>query len=177
MTTKRQRYYEDLLDSNMRKLILEDNPWILNNGPYKRELDASRPAVDFLIAHYMDIGDANIAKINDYIIKSIQNAASHYGDKNYGAGFFRIFLLTRHTGLVQYIAGDIKYQIPKRELKSHLKYYIELGVVGRRCNPTGNYADLCRAIVSRFTHVEGWDFSGEFNSALGLEPVREAPRP
>ena len=62
-----------------------------------------------------------------------------------------------------------------RELIGHL----DAGVTSPswRCNPRGNYANLCRAIVSRFAHIPGWDFSEEFKSALGIEPVREVPRP
>ena len=54
------------------------------------------------------------------------------------------------------------------ECGNEMKASIERGVVGRPFNPKGNYANLCRAIVSRCSFAPGWGFSEGFQEALGV---------
>lgn len=50
-----------------------------------------------------------------------------------------------------------------------VKEMLESGILNMKFNPKGNYANFCRAIVDRMGGAEGWDFSYEFRSELGID--------
>lgn len=57
-----------------------------------------------------------------------------------------------------------------RVVKAVLKS-LEQGVLEQRCNPKGNFANLCRAIVHEASEMPDWKFSGRFKDALGIKSI------
>ena len=79
---------------------------------------------------------------------------------------------TRHYGIAHAIIDECNKASrhpSSQETINHVKQLLEHGVLLQKCNPKGNYANLCRAITNKTAHLDGWAFSEAYKEALGIE--------
>lgn len=153
MTTRSVDFYERIIANEFKRMPLQRDSKF-NQNPFFSK------------------GDQTKALLN-----GISTAIEQYLEDEHGPQSDRELPVLRvarrtHSHLLEDILRVIQARgkstpaagIVKAVLKS-----LEQGVLEQRCNPKGNYANLCRAIVKETSEMPDWKFSDRFKDTLGMK--------
>jgi hypothetical protein len=185
MSTKSVAYYEKLFDAEAKSVVEKYSgkfqlPITIDDikkssSPLSLIGQQQGAAANEVAILVLDIVSSLLARYGSHVIGALKGCCSSSSSRHNEiaadiAGKYKGFSLKNDL----HINNNSQINPEKESEVNQCIKKLESGVLEQKCNPKGNYANLCRAIANKTHDIDGWNFCDKFKESLGIEDHQEA---